>query len=116
MARFLVQISVALPPDMPQAERSSLLERERERGRELKGAGVIEEMWRVPGRQANVGVWRAPTATALHEAITSLPVWPWTEVTVTPLADHHLTTTPEGTGDDAVSQGTGDDPVSGGDR
>lgn len=102
MARYLVQISVALTPDMAQAERASLLERERQRGRELKQAGVIEDMWRVPGRLANVGIWRAHGATALHEAISSLPVWPWTDVTVTPLADHHLTTTPEGTGHDGT--------------
>ena len=105
MALFLVKISVALPPDMPQADRASLLERERLRGRELKASGVIEEMWRIPGRQANVGIWRAPTATALHEAITSLPAWPWTEVTVTALADHHLTSVPEGNEDDRSPEG-----------
>jgi muconolactone D-isomerase len=95
MARFLVQISLTLPPTLPEGERASLLERERRRGQELKDAGVIEEIWRIPGRPANVGVWRARSATELHEAIGSLPVWRWTEVTVTPLADHHLTTDPE---------------------
>jgi muconolactone D-isomerase len=99
--RFLVQISVALSPEMGEADRAALLERERQRGRELKEAGVIEDMWRVPGQLANVGIWRALTPTGLHEAIASLPVWPWTRVTVTPLADHHLTNDPEGTGDDA---------------
>src|SRR3984885_11084092 len=96
MPRFLVQISVALPPGMPEAERSALLARERERGRELKRAGIIQDIWRVPGRLANVGIWRTPTPTALHEAIASLPVWAWTEVTVTSLADHYLTSDPEG--------------------
>lgn len=98
MARFLVQISVRLPPEMDAVERAALLERERARGRELKDGGVIEEIWRIPGRQANVGIWRAPTATDLHLAITSLPVWPWTEVTVTALADHQLTSDPEHSG------------------
>jgi muconolactone D-isomerase len=93
--RFLVRISVLLPPDMPEAERSSLLERERRRGRELKDAGTIHDVWRIPGQLANVGIWRAQSATALHEAITSLPVWPWARVDVTALADHHLTTEPE---------------------
>jgi muconolactone D-isomerase len=95
MARFLVQISVTLPPDLPEPERASLLERERLRGHELKDAAVIEQVWRIPGRLANVGVWRARNATELHDAIASLPVWRWTHVTVTPLADHHLTTDPE---------------------
>ena len=95
MARFLVQITVVLPADMPASERESLLEREAERGRELRRDGLIEDIWRIPGRLANVGIWRADSPTALHLAITSLPVWPWTEVTVTALADHHLTREPE---------------------
>jgi muconolactone D-isomerase len=95
VARFIVEIAVRLPPEMPEAERTALLERERVRGRELKDAGVIEDLWRVPGRLANVGIWRTRTATELHEAIASLPVWRWTDVTVTPLADHHLTSDPE---------------------
>lgn len=96
MPRFLVEITVLLPPDMPEAERSALVERERRAGRELKDAGTIQDLWRLPGRQANVGIWHADTATALHEAISSLPVWPWARVEVTALADHHLTTEPEG--------------------
>ena len=100
MARYLVRIAVDLPPRMPDDEREALMERERERGRELREAGTIEEMWRVPGRLANVGIWSAPSATVLHEAISSLPVWRFTEVEVTPLADHYLSRDPEGGGED----------------
>lgn len=95
MPRFLVKITVKLPPDMPEVERAALLERERERGLQLRDEGAIENIWRLPGRQANVGIWRARTATDLHAMISSLPVWPWTEVEVTVLADHHLTRDPE---------------------
>jgi muconolactone delta-isomerase len=41
-----------------------------------------------PGRWANWGLWEAEDATALHEAISSLPLWPWMSVTVHPLAVH----------------------------
>jgi muconolactone D-isomerase len=95
MALYLVEISVNLPPQMPVEERSALLESERDRGAELRAEGTIESIWRIPGRLANVGLWRAASPTALHEAITSLPVWPWTEVRVTPLANHQLTRDPE---------------------
>ena len=98
MPRYLVRITVNLPPDMPAGEREELMERERERGRELKRAGTIVDMWRIPGRQANVGIWSAPSATTLHEALTSLPVWRYAEIDVTPLADHHLTSEPEEAG------------------
>lgn len=93
--RFLVQIEVKLPPTMSTAERQSLLERERVRGHELKENGSIHDIWRIPGRLANVGIWEAASVTSLHEALVSLPVWPWTEIVVTPLADHYLTTSPE---------------------
>lgn len=95
MPRYLVAITVELPPEMPEAERAALLQRERERGLQLRSEGTIEDIWRLPGRLANVGVWSARNASEIDEAIGSLPVWPWTRVEVTPLADHHLTREPE---------------------
>jgi muconolactone D-isomerase len=87
---FLVQIQVNFPPDLPAAELADVMAREVERGHELKDAGTIVRIWRVPGRRANVGVWRAETPDELHEAITSLPAFPWIDARVTPLATHHL--------------------------
>jgi muconolactone D-isomerase len=87
---FLVEIAVALPAGMPAAERAALLERERQRGSELRAAGTLERIWRLPGRLANVGIWTTPDAEALHAALTSLPVWPHAEITVTVLARHPL--------------------------
>jgi muconolactone D-isomerase len=87
---FLVQIQVNFPPDMPAEQLAEVMDQEVSRGRELKSAGTIVRIWRIPGRRANVGVWRAETADALHEAITSLPAFPWVDAHVTPLATHHL--------------------------
>lgn len=85
-----MSIAARLPADMPDAERAALAGSELRRGRELLDAGLIKRIWRVPGRQANVGVWDAPDADALHEAITSLPMSRWFEVDVVPLARHPL--------------------------
>ncbi|MCU1682320.1 MAG: Muconolactone delta-isomerase [Amycolatopsis sp.] len=87
---FLVELETRLPPEMPAPDRKSLLARELVHGRELRASGVIDAIWRLPGRLANVGVWRAPDANALHEAIAGLPAWPWMTVTVTVLAEHPL--------------------------
>ncbi len=87
---FLVQIQVLLPADMDPAVKAGLVEREQARGRELKDAGTIVRMWRIPGRVANVGIWQAADATALHEAIASLPLFPWIDAQVTALATHYL--------------------------
>jgi muconolactone D-isomerase len=87
---FLISIEVSLPPEMPPATRDALLAQERVRGLELVESGVIRHIWRIPGRIANVAVWEAQDATALHEALVSLPVFPWTTIEVTPLATHPL--------------------------
>ncbi len=87
---FLVEIELSLPPQLGADERSRLTEAEMRRGRELKDAGTIVRMWRVPGRTANVGIWSAPDATALHDAIASRPMFPHLRADVTALATHYL--------------------------
>jgi muconolactone D-isomerase len=90
MAEFLVEIEIEWPPSMTEDERAVLLVAEAARGRELRDAGSIVRMWRIPGRRANVGVWEAADATELHGLLSSLPVFPWMDVRVRALADHHL--------------------------
>jgi muconolactone D-isomerase len=87
---FLVEIEVSLPVEMPAQERERLMEAEMRRGRELKAAGAIVRMWRIPGRTANVGIWEAPEPTALHAALCSLPMFPYLRADVRPLATHYL--------------------------
>lgn len=87
---FLVEIQLTFPPQMAAEERTRLMESEMRRGRELKEAGTIVRMWRIPGRTANVGIWEAPDPTALHDAIASLPMFPYLSADVTPLAVHYL--------------------------
>jgi muconolactone D-isomerase len=69
-------------------ETSSLLLREAERARQLADAGVLRRLWRVPGRRANWGIWSAASIDELHQAIASLPLFPYLDVTVHPLASH----------------------------
>lgn len=85
---FLVNIEINWPPDTDGQVRDEVFERELARGQELAGMGVMKRLWRVPGRWANWGLWEAEDATQLHDAISSLPLWPWMDVTVHPLARH----------------------------
>jgi muconolactone D-isomerase len=85
---FLVEIEVQLPPDTDPGRKAELIAAEAARAQELAAKGTIYRLWRVPGRWANVGVWCADDATELHEALCSLPLYPWLEVDVTPLAKH----------------------------
>lgn len=85
---FLVEIEVNFPPDGDPRQKAELIAAESKRARELAAAGIARRLWRQPGRWANFGIWEAPDATALHEAISSLPFYPWLKVVVKPLAAH----------------------------
>jgi muconolactone D-isomerase len=87
---FLVRIEVRLPPEMPEDRRRGLLEAESARGRELIADGSLVRIWRVPGRLANISLYRADDATQLHALISSLPLYPWLDVSVEALATHPL--------------------------
>ena len=85
---FLLHIEVNWPPDGDPEERDRLIAAEGVRARELAAKGVIKRLWRVPGQRANWGIWVGPDATAIHDAVTSLPLWPYLDVEVFPLAQH----------------------------
>lgn len=85
---FLVRAENRLPADTPEEERGRLKKAERARADELRAAGVLKRLWRVPGRNATVGLYEAPDATELHDALASLPMFPWMDITVEAVATH----------------------------
>ena len=85
---FLVHIKVRWPADGDKRQRDALIAAESKRSVELAKAGMLKRVWRIPGQWANFGLWEAKDATAVHEAIASLPFFPWLEVEVHPLAAH----------------------------
>jgi muconolactone D-isomerase len=85
---FLVRMENRLPPETPEAERAELKAAERERATQLRAEGVLKRLWRVPGRNATVGLYEAEDPARLHEALMSLPMAPWLDISVEPLATH----------------------------
>ena len=85
---FLVNIQITWPSDLPQETIDRISQEERNMAARLAEEGHLVRMWRVPGRRENWGLWRAEGATALHDIISGLPVWPYMEVTVHALAKH----------------------------
>ena len=84
---FLVRFETFLPESMSQEAVKALKTAERQRAMELREAGILKRLWRVPGR-ATVGLWQADSATELHDALASLPQFPWMDVEVETLATH----------------------------
>lgn len=83
---FLVSIKITPPEGVEHT--AKLYVAERLRAKELADQGIVRRLWRVPGQKANWGLWEAEDATALHQAISSLPLFPYMEVNVHPLAQH----------------------------
>jgi muconolactone D-isomerase len=87
---FLVRIVIALPVDLSHEARRALLEAETARGRQLAESGELCAIWRVPGRTANVSIYRVADADRLHELLGSLPLFPYMDIAVEPRATHPL--------------------------
>jgi muconolactone D-isomerase len=85
---FLVRFETLVPDTMTTDERERLRSLERARAMELREQGILLRLWRVPGRRSVIGLWNADDATALHEALVSLPMFPWMDATVEALATH----------------------------
>jgi muconolactone D-isomerase len=85
---FMVEMEVRLPPDMPAAEADALKAREREIAQGLQRDGRWRHLWRVAGRYANVSVFDVGSPDELHDLVSGLPLFPYMEISVTPLARH----------------------------
>lgn len=85
---FLVRFKIDVPTSMPADEVKALREREREHGRRLWQQGLMRRIWRVPGRRDAYALYEFPDATALHAALESLPLYPYMDIHVEPLARH----------------------------
>ena len=84
---FLVHMEVARIEGGDGKEKQ-LREQEAARSRELAKQGMLLRLWRVPGRRANWGIWRADDCDQLHDALASLPLFSYLTITVHPLASH----------------------------
>jgi len=88
---FLCKIDVSIPPEMPQADKDRLRERENAQAAVLSERGTMLRIWRIVGRVANFSLWQTDTLEALHEALMSLPMFPYMKIDVTPLINHPMT-------------------------
>lgn len=85
---YHVQMTVRLPHDMPVAEAVALKAREKEIAQNLQREGVWRHLWRIAGLYANVSVFDVPDNAALHDALMSLPLYPYMDIEVMPMCRH----------------------------
>ena len=85
---YLVHMQVELPYGMPAAEAADIKAREKAYAQELQRQGKWRHLWRVAGSYANVSVFDVQDNAELHDLISGLPLFPYLEISVTPLCRH----------------------------
>ena len=84
----MVEMDVRIPLDFDKEEADRLKAREKERFQELQRVGKWRHIWRVIGRYANVSIFDVESNSELHDILTSLPLFPFMEMKVTPVCRH----------------------------
>ena len=85
---FQVQMDVRIPHDLPLDRADQLKREERERAQALQQSGVWRHLWRHAGRYANTSIFDVASTQELHDILSTLPLFPFMEINVTPLCRH----------------------------
>lgn len=85
---YLVRMDVNLPLDMPTQRADAVKAQEREYSQQLQRDGRWVHLWRVVGEYSNYSVFDVPDNDELHELLSGLPLFPYMDIKVTPLAKH----------------------------
>lgn len=85
---FHVRMDVAIPHDMDPQVRADLLSSEKARAEEIQRSGKWPQLWRVVGEYANISIFDVESGDELHDLLSSLPLFPYMTIRVTPLATH----------------------------
>ncbi|WP_103340776.1 muconolactone Delta-isomerase [Amycolatopsis sp. CA-126428] len=82
---FHVRMDVTIPPGLDVTDRVA---EEKARALELQRASVWVHLWRIVGYYSNFSVFDVASNDELHGILSSLPLYPFMRIEVTPLATH----------------------------
>jgi muconolactone D-isomerase len=85
---YHVRMDVRPPHGIDPAEFDRLKAEEKARAQELQRSGKWVHLWRIAGQYANVSVFDVGGHDELHALLSTLPLFPFMEIAVTPLARH----------------------------
>ncbi len=85
---FLVRMDVRIPHDLPAEQVNDIKVREKAYSQELQRDGRWQSIWRVVGEYANYSVFDVASNDELHDLLQGLPLFPYMDIQVTPLARH----------------------------
>ncbi|KAA9171092.1 muconolactone Delta-isomerase [Delftia sp. BR1] len=85
---YLVRMDVKIPHDLPADVAAEIKAREKAYSQHLQHDGRWPHIWRVVGEYANYSVFDVASNDELHELLQGLPLFPYMDIQVTPLARH----------------------------
>jgi muconolactone D-isomerase len=85
---FHVRMDVRLPADIDAQTRDELVGREKAYSQELQRNGTWPYIWRIVGEYANFSIFDVESNDELHQILSGLPLFPYMDIHVTPLATH----------------------------
>ena len=85
---FHVRMDVNLPADLPADVVADILAREKAYSQALQKSGKWRHLWRIVGEYANYSIFDVESNAQLHEILSSLPLFRYMTIAVTPLCRH----------------------------
>lgn len=85
---YMVQMTVSIPESLDKEQAQQIIQKEKEYAQQLQRSGKWPHLWRVVGQYANVSIFDAADNEELHQLLSQLPLFPYMEIKVTPLAAH----------------------------
>src|SRR5690606_1796024 len=85
---YLVHMIVDIPDSLPAEEAARIKAEEKAYSQDLQRSGKWPHIWRVVGQYANYSVFDVESNEELHNLLSALPLFPYMQINVTPLATH----------------------------
>ena len=85
---YHVRMDVRPPHGIDPVEIDRLKAEEKARAQELQRSGKWVHLWRIAGQYSNFSVFEVGSHDELHDILSTLPLFPFMKIAVTPLARH----------------------------
>jgi muconolactone D-isomerase len=85
---FHVRMDVHIPHDLDPEHRGEVVAREKAYSQDLQRSGKWPHIWRIVGEYSNFSIFDVTSTDELHEILSRLPLFPYMDMKVTPLATH----------------------------
>ncbi|WP_241607634.1 muconolactone Delta-isomerase [Rosenbergiella australiborealis] len=85
---YQVEMVVKPPKEMDASTFDQIKSREKSYSQDLQRQGKWRHIWRIAGQYANISIFDVESHEELHNLLLALPLYPYMDITVTPLCRH----------------------------